>query len=341
METNTTKDLGNSTGKLLQDQLTRVGLVDGLCSEIMAIMPPIVRDAHSEDLSLSSIFHDRVNHDIMCFAYARLAILASGIFRERLWRKFTDGLIEYASSHLGNPPRTRAHINQYINDYKNAVDGFCGNYPPNTRQILLKGTEQIENIVSYLVENINTKRHRMPLFSLLKFVFLLLFGLFATILIGIDLNYPTFLLTTAVLGIIGFKMGKSTRVPLNPRDIPFSRMIVLSYVEFDRWARKYNLIMKDSSFFSRTDVHWTEKLPVLFSGYDAVGHCFEPGRSTFKMLILDLSIILFIFFPIISESFRNINDTGLFFIQIMCSLALGLFGGQATGNFYRWIRSQM
>lgn len=180
---------------------------------------------------------------------------------------------------------------------------------------------------------------RMPTLAVTKFCLFFLFGLGATLLIG--LAYPVFLLTTLVLGVFGFKMGKSTRVPLNPRDVPFSPMTILSYREFDRWARQNDLRRTDPEFFSRTDVHWTEKLPVLFSGSDAAGHCFEPARSTTKILVADLALGAFIFVPAIHEPFAGLSDNGAIFFQFMCGLALGQVAGRATGNFYRWIRGQM
>ena len=180
---------------------------------------------------------------------------------------------------------------------------------------------------------------RVPKFALIKFAVLFLFGLGSTLLIG--LVYPAFLLTSLALGVVGFTMGKSTRVPLNPRDVPFSPMITLSYRDFDRWARQNALRRIDPSFFSRTDVHCTEKLSVLFSSSDASGHCFEPGRSTTKMLFVDLALGAFIFIPAIRGSFHSLDSRGALFFQIMCGLALGQVAGWATGRFFRWIRGQM
>lgn len=148
----------------------------------------------------------------------------------------------------------------------------------------------------------------MPKFALIKFCVFFLFGLGATLLIG--LAYPVFLLTTLVLGVFGFKMGKSTRVPVNPRDVPFSPMAVLSYREFDRWARQHDLRRTDPEFFSRTDVHWTEKLPVLFSGSDAAGHCFEPGRSSTKILFADVALGHLSFSPRFVDRSRACPTTG-------------------------------
>jgi hypothetical protein len=179
----------------------------------------------------------------------------------------------------------------------------------------------------------------MPRFALIKFAVFFLLGLGATLLIG--LAYPVFLVTTLVLGVVTFRLGKSTRVPLNPRDVPFSPMTVLSYREFDKWARQNDLRRRDPEFFSRTDVHWTEKLPVLFSGSAASGHCFEPGRSTSKILFADLALGAFIFFPPIRESFSGLPNSGAIFLQFLCGLTLGQVAGWATGNFYRWIRGQM
>lgn len=179
----------------------------------------------------------------------------------------------------------------------------------------------------------------MPIPSLLKFIVLLFLGLGATLLIG--QAYPVFLIATVVSGAFSFKMGKSTRVPLNPRDVPFSPMTILSYREFDRWARENDLRLENQGFFSRTDVHWTEKLAALFSGSDATGHCFEPGRSTTKIFFGDVALGAFIFFPTIREAFVGLSDTGAIFFQFLSGLALGLTTGRATGSFYRWIRGQM
>jgi len=127
---------------------------------------------------------------------------------------------------------------------------------------------------------------------------------------------------------------------VNPRDVPFSPMAVLSYREFDRWARQHDLRRTDPEFFSRTDVHWTEKLPVLFSGSDAAGHCFEPRRSSTKILFADVALGAFIFFPPIRGSFQGLSSSGAVFFQFICGLALGQLAGRATGNFYRWMRGQ-
>jgi hypothetical protein len=179
----------------------------------------------------------------------------------------------------------------------------------------------------------------MPKFAIIKFVVFFLFGLGATLLLG--LAYPIFLLTTIVVGFVCFRMGKSTRVPVNQQEVPFSPMITLSYREFDRWARQNDLRRTTPDFFYRTDVHWTEKLSVLFTRHGAASHCFEPARSTTKLIFVDLALGAFIFVPAIHESFESLDSRGALFFQFICGLALGQVAGRAAGGFYRWLRAKI
>ncbi len=180
---------------------------------------------------------------------------------------------------------------------------------------------------------------RMPKFALIKFVLFFLFGLGATLVIGHA--RPWFLLTTIIVGGVCFRMAKSTQVAVNPQDVPFSPMVTLSYREFDQWAKQNNLRRLDSDFFYRTDVHWTEKLSVLFSGSDASAHCLEPRRSTTKILFVDLALGILILFPAVLGSSESLDYRGASFFQIMSGVALGQVAGWATGRFYRWMRGQM
>jgi hypothetical protein len=177
------------------------------------------------------------------------------------------------------------------------------------------------------------------MFSLLQYAVLLLFGLGAILVIGF--TYPVFLLTTLVLGAFSFKLGKSTLVPVSSRDVPLSPMRVLSYREFDRWARESDLRLTDPEFFSRADIHWTEKLSVFFLGSDATGHCFEPGRSIMKMLLADIGLGAYVFFPAIGDSFAGLPGVGAILLQFVLGLLLGQVVGRSIGNFYRWMRGQM
>ena len=139
--------------------------------------------------------------------------------------------------------------------------------------------------------------------------------------------------------IFAFGMGKSTMVPLDPRDASPAPIVKLTYREFDSWARQNDVRRKDPAFFSRTDVHWTEKLSVLFSGSDAAGHNLEPSRSTTKLLLVDSSLILFLFVPPVRAMFE-ITGPGSLVFQLMGGLVLGQVVGRTIGGFYRWVRGR-
>ena len=335
--------LGSTAAKRLHDRLAEAGILDDLYSRIMATMPTVVQEAHAKDSSLLPMFRATASQDAMCFACARLAYKASTKFTKRPWGEFTEGVVGYAADNgIGYPPAIRSQINEDINDCQNAVARLCRGYPPEAAQVLLGATERIEDIVSEVLAGLDrslANSTRMPILALLEFLVLFLFGLGGTLLIG--LAYPVFLVVTIVVGFVGFRIGKSTKVPVNPREAPFSPTVTLSYREFDTWARQNDLRRTDLGFFSRADVHWTEKLPVLFSGSDASGHCFEPSRSTTKLLFADLSLGAFIFFPAIHEAFESLDSRGSMFFQFMCGLALGQVTGRATGGFYRWFRGKM
>lgn len=342
------KELGRTTGKALIERLDEARILDNLYSRILATMPSVVQAAQSEDSSLSPMFQATARHYATCFACAQLAIKASTRLAERPWREFVEGVLESAVDNTGlaQPDdemrrlAVRADIIENINNRENALARLCGHYPPEAKQVLIDIADRMEPVVSSVLSSVATKTEDpIAKRSVAMFLVLFLFCLGATLLIG--LAYPAFLLTTLTVGAFGFKMGKSTRVPLNPRDVPLSPMTVLSYREFDRWARENDLRLKDPGFFSRTDVHWTEKLPVLFSGTDAAGHCFEPGRSTTKILLANVAVGVFIFFPAIRDSFAGLSGTGAIFFQFVCGLALGQLAGRATGNFYRWMRGKM
>lgn len=344
----TAREFGRTACKALIERLDDARILDDLYSRILATMPSVVQEAQSEDSSLVQMFQATARHYATCFACAQLAVNASTRLAERPWRGFIEGVLESAVDNTGltQPDdemrylAVRADIIENINDRENAPTRLCGHYPPESRRVLINMIDRMEPVVSDVLASVVTETEdSISIRSIAMFLVLFLFCLGATLLIG--LAYLTFLLTTLIVGVFGFKMGKSTRVPLNPRDVPLSPMTVLSYREFDQWARKNDLRLKNPSFFSRTDVHWTEKLPVLFSGSDATGHCSEPGRSTMKILLADLAQGAFIFFPVIRESFTGLSGTGAIFFQFMCGLALGQLAGRATGNFYRWMRGKM
>ncbi len=352
MNTSNPRQLGRTQGRLLHDRLTEAGIPDGLYSRIVATMPAVVQEAQATGSSLVPMFRATASQDALCFACARLAVKGGMMFTKRViglirvpdknaWGEFTEGVLEYATDSMGHPA-TRGRIVEDINDHENAVGRLCRQYPPEAAQVLLDATQQIESMVSEVLSDLDGPlggTSRTPMFALLKFLALFLFGLGATLVIG--LTYPVFLVTTIVLGIVGFGMGKSTKVLLNPREVPLSPMVTLSYHEFDTWARQNDLRRTAPAFFSRTDVHWTEKLSMLFSGSGASGHCFEPSRSTTKLLFADLSLGAFILFPAIHEAFGSLDSRGSLFFQFMCGLALGQVAGRATGGFYRWLRAKM
>lgn len=346
MNKDTAKQLGRTAGKLLLERLAEAPILDDLYSRIVATMPTVVQEAQAADFSFSPMFQATDRHNAMCFACARLAFNASTIFTERPWREFIEGVLESAVNNTGlDQPddemrhlATRADIIENINDHEKALARLCRHYPPEAKQVLIDITDRMEPIVSDVLAGVETEHHTtIP--SLVMFLVLFLFCLGATLLIGFA--FPVFLVTTLALGLVGFRMGKSTKVPADPREVPFSPMLTLSYREFDRWARQKDLRRTDPAFFSRTDVHWTEKLPVLFSGSDAAGHCFEPSRSTTKLLFVDLALGAYIFFPAIHEAFGSLGTGGALFFQFMCGLALGQITGRATGEFYRWFRGKL
>ena len=350
MHADTQSELGKKAGNLLRERLAEAGIVDELHSRILAIRPMEVH--HADEAAFTSMFRDTLSYDALCFGYACLAFKASMMFTKHIfgfvpvpdrnsWEEFTDGVLGHAADKIGHPA-TRGSIIEGINDPENAVKRLCENYPPEATPILLDATQKIECIVAEILDSFRHPQGNavsILTLPLIKFLLLFSFGLGATLFIG--LAYPVFLITSIVVGFAGFVMGKSTKVPVNQREAPLSPMATLSYREFDRWARQNDLRRTDRAFFSRTDVHWTEKLPVLISGSDASDHCFEPSLSTTKLLFVDLCLGAFIIFPTIREAFAFLDSGGSIFFQFICGLALGLVAGRAIGGFYRWLRGKI
>ena len=343
----TTKQLGLIAGKQLLERLNRSGMLDGLHQRIVATIPTVGRKSHPTN-RLSSMFQATARRDAICYACARLAFNASTIFAEKPWHEFIAGIEESAvnNTNLDQPYyemrrlETRTDIAEYINinDHRKSLAHFCGHYPPEAEQVLIDISNCIEPIVSEILGGIKTER-ATTIPSLIKFIVLFSLCLGATFLIG--LSYQVFLVTSLVVGYVAFRIGKSTKVPANPREVPLSPMVTLSYRAFDKWAQQNDLRRTDESFFSRDDVHWTEKIPVLLMGSNASGHCFEPSRSTKKLLFVCLSLGAFIFIPSIQEAFSSLDFRGSLLFQLLCGLALGQFAGRATGAFYRWFRAKI
>lgn len=171
------------------------------------------------------------------------------------------------------------------------------------------------------------------------------FGIIFTFCIGasgkIGEDFPTFLLTAIAAGIYSFIKGKSTKIPLKQRDILSVASDKLSYREFDAWARRNNMIMSDQSLFSRSDLHWTEKLSILSVESYASRHCKEPSFSTMRLAFVAILLGLFIFVPSIHDAFYRISPDRLPFIQLVWGIGIGLAAGNATGRFYRWFRGNV
>lgn len=161
--------------------------------------------------------------------------------------------------------------------------------------------------------------------QVIQYGIIFIFCIGASVKIGQD--FPLFLLMAIAAGIYSFIRGKSTKVPLR------QGMTRLSYREFDAWARRNHRIMSDQALFSRTDMHWSEKLSIISVESYAARHCKEPSQGMSRLAFVAVLLGLFIFVPSIRDAYYSIGPDRIPFIQLVWGLGIGLAAGNATGGF--------
>jgi len=168
-------------------------------------------------------------------------------------------------------------------------------------------------------------------FHIVSFYALALIWLAGTVIIGV--SYPLWLLGVASFWFIGFLILKSTKVPADPTEVPFTLKVKLSYEEYDQWANQVVRLAMNQRYFDSTYVHWTQKMSLLMESFGASLHVWAPHLSKLLLTILDIPLILLFLSP----------DSAGWILQIpavVSAILMGLSSGWAWGLFYRWLRAK-
>ncbi len=154
-------------------------------------------------------------------------------------------------------------------------------------------------------------------------------------------HFPLFLLVAAGSWAIGFVIAKSTKVPLDPTDAPFSPRVRLSYREYDRWAHRMVLVSTNMQHFLYSAfVALPEKMSLLHETVGASLHVWAIGWCTALLLPMDVVLGVTLFSADFPTSLSRIPADQRLGFGFVSAMMLGHLGGWAAGLFYRCLRSK-
>jgi hypothetical protein len=159
-------------------------------------------------------------------------------------------------------------------------------------------------------------------------------------IILIEASHPLFMLGIALPWIIGFVVAKSTKVPADPTEAPFTPIVRLPYKEYDRWAAQMVRLAMNERYFSSPYMHWTQKMSLLMSIFGASLHVWAPTLCIVLLAPQDILLGLFVFSPQAKALFSQIPPEQLLGFGLVSAIVIGHLGGWAAGLFYRWLKAK-